>query len=259
MSTPINFEMNYLKFEQEDNIGILTLNKPEKHNSIGKEYMDEFIDFLNFAEKEPLKALVVKSAGENVFSAGGDINYFVTLNSKEDAFSMALNMHNILSRFEDLEYPTVCMINGSAIGGGAEIILAFDIRFARSDIFIQYKEKAIGVTTGWGGTYRLVQLVGYNKALELLLSAKKIDAKEAKDIGLVNEIFDKSILMSKTMEFCHQLKDDDIRLIKHIKRLAKESQFLSREDGMQLERILFSESWMFGKREMQMKKFLGKV
>ena len=250
--------MTYLKFEKEDNIGILTLNRPEKHNSISKEYMGEFIEFLNFAEKEPLKALIVKSAGENVFSAGGDINYFLTLTTKEDAFSMALNMHNILSRFEDLDYPTICALNGSAIGGGSEIILAFDIRFARSDIFIQFKEKAIGVTTGWGGTYRLVRLVGYNKALELLLSAKKIDAKEAKDIGLVNEIYDKSVLMEKVMEFCEKLKDDDVRLIKHIKRLAKESRFVSRDDGMQLERMLFSESWMFGKRERQMRKFMEK-
>ena len=250
--------MKFLKFEKHEEIGILTLNRPEKHNSISNEYMDEFIEFLNFAEKEPLKALIVKSAGENVFSSGGDINYFLTLTSKEDAFSMALKMHNILSRFEDLEYPTVCTINGSAIGGGAEIILAFDIRFARSDIFIQFKEKEIGVTTGWGGTYRLVKLVGFNKALELLLSAKRIDAKEAKDIGLVNEIFDKSVLMDKVMEFCHRFKDDDLRLIKHIKRLAKESQHLKREDGMQLERILFSESWMFGKREKEMKKFVEK-
>lgn len=250
--------MKFLKFEKYEGIGILTLNRPEKHNSISNEYMDEFIEFLNFAEKEPLKALIVKSAGENVFSSGGDINYFLTLTSKEDAFSMALKMHNILSRFEDLEYPTVCMINGSAIGGGAEIILAFDIRFARSDIFIQFKEKEIGVTTGWGGTYRLVKLVGFNKTLELLLSAKRIDAKEAKDIGLVNEIFDKSVLMDKVMEFCHRFKDDDLRLIKHIKRLAKESQHLKREDGMQLERILFSESWMFGKREKEMKKFVEK-
>ena len=250
--------MGYLKFEREGNIGILTLNRPDKHNSINKEYMNELVDFLNFAEKEPLKALVVKSAGENVFSAGGDISYFLTLTTKEDAFSMALNMHNILSRFEDLDYPTICAINGSAIGGGAEIVLAFDMRFARSDIFIQFKEKAIGVTTGWGGTYRLVRLVGYNKALELLLSAKKVDAKEAKDIGLVNDIFDKSVLMDKVMEFCDKLKDDDIRLIKHIKRLAKESQFIPRDEGMQLERMLFSESWMFGKREQEMRKFMEK-
>ncbi len=250
--------MSYLVFEKLRDIGILTLNRADKHNSINKEYMDELIDFLDYIEKETLKALVVKSAGEDVFSAGGDISYFVTLNTKEKAFSMALTMHNILSRFEDLSCPTICAINGSAIGGGAEIILAFDIRFARSDIFIQFKEKAIGVTTGWGGTYRLVQLVGYNKALELLLSARKIDAKEAKDIGLVNDIFDKSILMDKVVEFCEGLEDDDVRLIRHIKKLAKDSKQLKREDAMQLERMLFSESWMFGKRENQMKRFLNK-
>ncbi|WP_051904464.1 enoyl-CoA hydratase/isomerase family protein [Hippea jasoniae] len=248
----------FLLYEKDKDIGILTLNRADKHNAISKEYMDQLEEFLRYAKKEEIKALIVKSAGENVFSAGGDISYFITLKSKEDAYSMALRMHNILSDFEDLPYPTICVVNGSAVGGGAEIILAFDIRFARSDIFIQFKEKAMGVTTGWGGTYRLVRLVGYSKALELLLYAKKIDAKEAKDIGLVNEIYDKSILFEKAMEFCYGLKDDDVRLIRYIKKLSKESAHLNRDSAMQLERELFKESWMFGKRQRMMEKFLNK-
>ncbi|WP_025209838.1 enoyl-CoA hydratase/isomerase family protein [Hippea sp. KM1] len=254
----MDFNSEFILFERDSDIGILTLNRADKHNAINREYMDELLNFLSFAEKEQLKALLITSSGKDVFAAGGDIEYFLKLTSKEDAFSMALQMHNILARFEDLEYPTVCAINGSAIGGGAEIILAFDIRFARSNIFIQFKEKAMGVTTGWGGTYRLVRLVGYSKALKVLLSAEKIDAKTAKDIGLVDEIYEESVLLDKAVEFCHNLKDDDVRLIKYIKRLAKESQFLNRDEGMQLERELFSDSWMFGKREEQMKKFIAK-
>jgi len=250
--------MSYVKFEKSDRIGVLTLNRADKHNSINQDYMRDLEEFLNFAEKEELKALVVKSAGENVFAAGGDIAYFITLKSHEDAFKMAFRMHKILNRFEDLRYPTMCAINGSAIGGGAEIILAFDLRFARSDIYIQFKEKEIGVTTGWGGTYRLVRLVGYSNALEILLSADKIDAKKAKDIGLVNEIYDKDILMDKVFEFCYKLKDDDVKLLKQIKKLTKESALLDRESAMRLERELFSASWMFGKREKQMEKFLNR-
>ncbi|AEA33776.1 enoyl-CoA hydratase/isomerase family protein [Hippea maritima] len=254
----MSFNSEFILFEKDNDIGILTLNRANKHNAINKEYMNELSNFLDFAEKEPLKALVATSSGKNVFAAGGDIEYFLKLTSKKDAFSMALQMHNILSRFEDLEYPTVCAINGSAIGGGAEIILAFDIRFARSNIFIQFKEKEMGVTTGWGGTYRLVNIVGYSKALKMLLSAEKIDAKQAKDIGLVDDIYEESVLLDKTLEFCYNLKDDDVKLIKYIKRLAKESQFINRDEGMQLERVLFSDSWMFGKREKQMKKFISK-
>ncbi len=250
--------MRYIKFEEKDGIGLLTLNRSSKHNSINKEFMYELGEFLSFAEKSDLKSLIITSSGENVFAAGGDIEYFITLTTPQDARTMSFNMHTILNRFEDLEIPTICAINGSCIGGGAEMVLAFDIRFMRNDSFIQFKEKQLGVTTGWGGTYRLVKNVGFSNALRLLLSADKVDAKQAKDIGLVDEIYDKDIVLEKALEFCKTFEDEELVLIKYIKKLAKKSTHLSREESLELERKLFSYSWMLGKREKKMKTFLKK-
>ncbi len=251
--------MKYIKFEETKGTGLLTLNRSSKHNCINKEFMDELKELLSYIEQSDLKSLIITSSGENVFAAGGDIEYFITLTSKEDAKDMSLNMHSVLNRFEDLEIPTICAINGSCIGGGAELIMAFDIRFMRNDSFIQFKEKELGVTTGWGGTYRLVKKVGYSKALRLLLSAEKVDAKKAKDIGLVDEIYDKDIVVQKAFEFAHDLNDENLSLIKYIKKLTKESVNLDRDRALALERELFSNSWMFGKREEKMKKFLKRV
>ncbi len=251
--------MKYIKFDDIKGVGLLTLNRSSKHNCINKEFMDELRQILSYIEQSNLKSLIITSSGENVFAAGGDIEYFITLTSKEDAKDMSLNMHSVLNRFEDLEIPTICAINGSCIGGGAELIMAFDIRFMRNDSFIQFKEKELGVTTGWGGTYRLVKKVGYSKALRLLLSAEKVDAKKAKDIGLVDEIYDKDIVMQKAFEFAYDFNDEELSLIKYIKKLAKQSVSLNRGKALELERELFSNSWMFGKREEKMKKFLKRV
>ncbi len=251
--------MKYLKFEEHGKIGVLTLNRIEKHNAINREFMYELNDMLTYLEKSSLKSLIVTSTGNNVFAAGGDLEYFITLTTQEDAINMSFNMHRILNRFEDLEIPTICAINGSCIGGGSEFILAFDVRFMRNDSFIQFKEKELGVTTGWGGTYRLTRKIGYSKALQLLLSAEKIDAKSAKDIGLVDEIYDKDIVFDKAFKFCKSFNDEDIALIKCIKQLAKKSKTTSREEAMETERKLFSYSWMLGKREKEMKKFLDRV
>lgn len=251
--------MKYIKFEEHKKIGLLILNRIEKHNAINRKFMYELSKMLNYLEKSDLKSLIVTSAGNNVFAAGGDLEYFITLTSREDAVNMSFNMHRILNRFEDIEIPTVCAINGSCIGGGSEFILAFDVRFMRNDSFIQFKEKELGVTTGWGGTYRLTRKIGYSKALRFLLNAEKIDAKSAKDIGLVDEIYDKEIVVDKALKFCESFNDEDIALIKYIKQLAKKSKNASREEAMELERKLFSNSWMLGKREKEMKKFLDRV
>ncbi len=251
--------MKYLKFDETDRIGLLTLNRAEKHNAINKEFMYEMGEILSYLEKSDLKSLIITSSGKNVFAAGGDIEYFITLSTREDAYTMAFNMHTVLNRFEDLEIPTICAINGSCIGGGAEFILAFDLLYLRSDSFIQFKEKELGVTTGWGGTYRLAKRVGHSKALSFLLSAEKIDAKKAKDVGLVDEIYDKDVVLDKAFEFCYSFNEEELVLIKCIKKLSRSSINLSREEAMDFERRLFSNSWMLGKRKSQMERFLNRV
>lgn len=248
--------MSYISFSEQDKTGILYLNRAEKRNALDEQFMDELNGVLDIIENSGIHALIVTSKGGDVFSSGGDIGYFITLKSRADARGMSFKMHNLFNRFEDLQILTLCIINGSAIGGGAELILPFDIRFLRSDSFIQFKEKYMGVTTGWGGTYRLVNLIGYSNALKVLAGAEKITADRALSLGLVNEVYDQYILMDRAVEFCSGLKDDDIRLIKHIKKLSGYSIYADRSSAMLKEEELFSASWMFGKREKMMKNFL---
>ncbi|AHF97968.1 MAG: enoyl-CoA hydratase/isomerase family protein [Desulfurella sp.] len=246
--------MSYIIFENIDDIGILTLNRYQKRNAINLEFMYELSKIISDIKNLDIKALLVKSSG-NVFCSGGDIDYFATLDSKEKAKDMAFLMHNILNEIENLQIPTIACINGSAVGGGAEFILAFDIRFLQSDSFIQFKEIQMGVTTGWGGTYRLVNLVGRSKALEILLCARPIMPEEALSIGLINNYFDKEIIVQEALKFCKSFSKENLDLIKSIKTLVKESEHLNNFNAMALERDIFSDTWMLGKRQFVMDKF----
>lgn len=247
--------MSYTQFEIIENIGILTLNRYQKRNAINLEFMQELKDFLDKIALMPISALIVKSTG-NVFCAGGDIDYFARLNTMQDAKKMVNTMHTVLNAFEDLEIPTVCCINGSAVGGGAEFILAFDVRFLANDCFIQFKEIQMGVTTGWGGTFRLVNTVGHAKALEFLLKARPIYPKEAYECGLINSYYDKEVLFVEALNFCKSFVNEDLRLIKAIKKIAKASKNSSRKEALDLETDIFCQTWMFGKRQKIMENFI---
>ncbi|OSS43040.1 Enoyl-CoA hydratase [Desulfurella amilsii] len=247
--------MSYTVFENIENIGILTLSRYQKRNAINLEFMNELYQIILNIKNMDIKALLVKSTG-NVFCSGGDIDYFATLDSKEKAISMSYAMHCLLNEIENLEVPTIACINGSAVGGGAEFIMAFDIRFLESDSFIQFKEIQMGVTTGWGGTYRLVNIVGKSKALELLLSAKPIYAQEALKIGLINNYFDKEVIFEETFKFCKTFAQEDLNLIKPIKTLVKHSVEKTNNEAMAQERDVFSQTWMLGKRQSIMEKFV---
>jgi len=247
--------MRYTVFENVDNIGILTLNRYQKRNAINLEFMNEIYEIILNIKNTDIRALLVKSTG-NVFCSGGDIDYFATLDSQEKAQNMSYAMHNLLNEIENLQIPTIACINGSAVGGGAEFIMAFDIRFLESDSFIQFKEIQMGVTTGWGGTYRLVNLIGKSKALELLLSAKPIYAQEALNIGLINNYFDKEVIFEETFKFCKTFAQEDLNLIKSIKSLVNQSTGKTNDEAMKKEREIFSQTWMLGKRQSIMEKFV---
>jgi len=247
--------MRYTVFENVDNIGILTLNRYQKRNAINLEFMNEIYEIILNIKNTDIRALLVKSTG-NVFCSGGDIDYFATLDSQEKAQNMSYAMHNLLNEIENLQIPTIACINGSAVGGGAEFIMAFDIRFLESDSFIQFKEIQMGVTTGWGGTYRLVNLIGKSKSLELLLSAKPIYAQEALNIGLINNYFDKEVIFEETFKFCKTFAQEDLNLIKSIKSLVNQSTGKTNDEAMEKEREIFSQTWMLGKRQSIMEKFV---
>jgi enoyl-CoA hydratase/carnithine racemase len=132
--------------------------------------------------------IILTAAGRESFSAGGDIKYFATLDTREKGREMSLRMQRILDRLASGPRVVIAAINGRALGGGCEILTACHLRISSSSATFGFVQAANGVTTGWGGGARLFQLVGRSHALSLLLTAEPIDAREALRIGLVNRV-----------------------------------------------------------------------
>jgi 3-hydroxypropionyl-coenzyme A dehydratase len=134
-----------------------------------------------------IKALIITGAGERSFCAGADIGYMVSIDPIQ-AEKYASSAQAVLNKIENLQKPIIAAVNGFALGGGCELTMVCDIRIASSNAKLGQPEVTIGIPPGWGGTQRLLRIVGPAKAKELVFTGKMITAEEAERIGLVNKV-----------------------------------------------------------------------
>jgi 3-hydroxypropionyl-coenzyme A dehydratase len=181
--------MKYIVIElHAKDIAIIKINRPDVLNALNKEVIAELyraIDIVGLDDS--IKVVIITGTGVRSFCAGADIRYVVNINPIE-AERYATLIHTLLNKIENLEKPVIAAINGYALGGGCELALACDIRIASSNAKIGQTEVTIGIPPGWGGTQRLLRIVGPAKAKELIFTGKMITAKEAEGIGLVNKV-----------------------------------------------------------------------
>jgi 3-hydroxypropionyl-coenzyme A dehydratase len=173
---------------KDEGIAIIKINRPEVLNALNKEAMSELstaIDIVGTDDK--IKVVIITGAGERSFCAGADVRYVVNINPIE-AEKYATFIHGLLNKIENLEKPVIAAVNGYALGGGCELALACDIRIASSNAKIGQTEVTVGIPPGWGGTQRLLRIVGSAKTKELIYTGKMITAEEAETIGLINRV-----------------------------------------------------------------------
>lgn len=194
--------MNYqtLLVSLENNIFTITINRPEKLNALNKTVFDELNLALDevYANSE-IKSVIITGAGTKAFIAGADISEFGGLN-KTEAMAMAKRGQDTFFRIENSPKPIIAAVNGFALGGGCELAMACHFRIASENAKFGQPEVNLGLIPGYGGTQRLVQLMGKGKAMELLMSAQMIDAIEAHRYGLVNHLTTQEGLLDKTKE-----------------------------------------------------------
>jgi 3-hydroxypropionyl-coenzyme A dehydratase len=180
--------MKYIQLEPQGDIAILRINRPEALNAMNLDVISELSKMIDIiAADESIKAVVITGAGERSFCAGADISYMVNINPMQ-AEKYATSAQDVINKIDRLEKPVIAAVNGFALGGGCELAMACDIRIASSNAKIGQPEVTIGIPPGWGGTQRLMRLVGPAKAKELIFTGKMITADEAYQIGLVNKV-----------------------------------------------------------------------
>ncbi|MBL7707709.1 MAG: enoyl-CoA hydratase/isomerase family protein [Chitinophagaceae bacterium] len=170
--------------------GVLTvvINRPDKLNALNNTVFEELNKVLDrvYDHKE-IKSVIITGAGSKAFVAGADISEFGGLN-KTDAMALAKRGQDTFARIENCPKPIIAAVNGFALGGGCELAMSCHFRIASDNAKFGQPEVNLGLIPGYGGTQRLVQLIGKGKAMELLMSGNMIDAAEAKSLGLVNHI-----------------------------------------------------------------------
>lgn len=247
--------MAHLKVEKEDEIVQITIDRPDKLNAINLEIIEEFIAILNGLEKDSSKVVIITGSGQKSFSAGADIEYMSKIGPIE-AEKYALKGHEVLNKLENLKKPVIAAINGYALGGGCELALSCDIRFASQNAQLGQPEVTLGICPGWGGTQRLLRIVGPARAKDLIFSGRKIGVEEALAMGLVNRVFSPATLLSETRMYAKILAKNSSYAVGISKMLVNKGMDSSLDTGLKLEIYSWSLCFSTKEREERMRSFL---
>lgn len=219
----------------EDEIAIITLNRPERLNALNRDVVEELDQAIDMGERDgAVKVVVITGAGEKAFAAGADINEFTGLKGTE-ALKHMQKIQRVFLKIERLSKPVVAAVNGYALGGGCELMMACDIAYASETARFGQPEINLGIIPGAGGTQRLPRLVGKMRAKELILTGEMIDAAEAYRIGLVNKVVPPGELMNEVKRLCEKLKSKGAVALKLAKEAVEEGYDASLEEGLAIE------------------------
>ena len=191
--------MENILIEKQDNIAVITIDRPTKLNALNKATIEELHDaFKTLNEDKSVKAIIITGSGEKAFVAGADISEFANF-SVEDGGKLAAQGQKLLFDFvQNLSTPVIAAVNGFALGGGLELAMSCHFRVASTNAKMGLPEVTLGVIPGYGGTQRLAQLVGKGRAMELIMTAGMIDAETAKNYGLINHVVEQEELLDFT-------------------------------------------------------------
>ena len=186
--------------ENSEGITTITFNRPKAMNALNGALLSELSTALDqVADDEEIRVLVLTGAGEKAFVAGADITELATYNTLQ-AKQFGLRGHNIINKIGALAIPAIAAVNGFALGGGSEMALACDFIYASDNAMFGLPEITLGLIPGFGGTQRMPRAIGAALAKELIFTGKMIKAAEAKEIGLVNQVFEQHALIEETMK-----------------------------------------------------------
>ncbi|HWI92459.1 MAG TPA: enoyl-CoA hydratase-related protein [Flavisolibacter sp.] len=231
----------------ENGIFIVTVNRPDKLNALNKDVMSDLNAAMNEIESNTeIKAVIITGSSQKAFVAGADISEFVGL-SNEEGKAVAKTGQDIFFRIENCSKPIIAAVNGFALGGGCELAMACHFRIASDNAKFGQPEVNLGLIPGYGGTQRLVQLIGKGRALELLMSGNMIDASIALDYGLVNHVVPQDDLLPKAKVILEQIVAKAPTAVG--KCIAAANAVFSNENGYDVELRSFGDC--FGTNDMK--------
>lgn len=217
-------------------IAQLTLNRPDKFNCISQELLQGLLDGIERAETTPgIRVIVVTSNGPH-FCTGADLDEVRAHSQSRKSLDEFIGFgHHVMQRMENSSLPVIAAVQGYCLAGGMELMMSADIVFAAADARIGCQHAQYGLVPGWGGSQRLPRLVGMRRAMELMFSARWLDAATAADWGLVNSVVDAPELVDEASAFAQTLATRNPEGIGAMKRLTREGAPLSIQAALELE------------------------
>ncbi|MBV9411467.1 MAG: enoyl-CoA hydratase/isomerase family protein [Acidimicrobiia bacterium] len=180
--------MGGVRVDVDGGVAVATIDRPEVRNAIGFATVDELGEALDNVLESEAAVLVVRGGGDRAFVSGGDLKELSAIRTHEDAVAMATRVRRVLDRVAAFPVPVIAALNGHALGGGAEVAIAADIRVAADDIKIGFNQVTLGIMPAWGGAERLAQVVGRGRALMAIATGEVYDAEAAQRLGLIDVV-----------------------------------------------------------------------
>jgi enoyl-CoA hydratase len=230
-------------FEVQDRIGVLTFNRPKSLNALSPSVLEEMDEVIELVRRdENIRVLVLTGAGEKAFVAGADVTFFRNMNPLQ-ARLFAEKGQQIFFKLEDLPKPVIACVNGFALGGGCELAMSCDFIYAADTAKFGQPEINLGIMPGFGGTQRLLRLVGRAKAKELCMTGEMIDAQQAKELGLVAKVFPADRLLEETLKVARVLSTKGQVALRGIKSVVDRGMDVDLKTGCALEAEAFGISF----------------
>ena len=246
-----------LRYEKQENIGILTINRPEALNALNSTVIGDLEQAITEVEKDAeLGALIITGEGRS-FVAGADIGEQYPLDVAGGR-KWGQRGSALFRRIEKLEFPTIAAVNGFALGGGCELALSCDIILASEKAKFGQPEVGLGITPGFSGTQRLPRRVGIAKAKELIFSGKVIGAAESEKIGLVNAVYAPEELIPGAIAMAKSFTANAPIAVKYSKACIDRGMQMDIDDGIALENELFAMCFATADQKEGMSAFVEK-
>jgi len=227
-----------LIYEKKDSIAYITLNRPKALNVYNIQMRDELYQVLGAVRDDPDVAVaILKGAGDKAFCAGADLTEFLTAPSPIIAHQVRWE-RDVWGLFLSLPQPVIAALHGYVLGDGIEMALCCDIRIASSDAQFGAPEVGLGIIPAAGGTQTLPRMVGRNKALEMLLTGRRLNAQEAYKAGLVNRVVPREELLPTTEEIARKIASYSKMAVRIAKQATIRGLDLTLNEGLELEKRL---------------------
>ena len=249
--------MSFVKSQQEGAVLTLTLDRPEALNALNAQVLNDLSAALDRVDLATVRCIIFTGAGEKAFAAGADIAAMADM-GPESAAAFSRHGNEVFRRIETFPCPTIAAVNGYALGGGCELSMACDIRLCSENALFGQPEVTLGITPGFGGTQRLMRLIGMGRAKELIFSARTVKAPEALAIGLVNAVYPAEELLPAARKLAARIARNAPIAVRACKAAMNEGIDLDMDQAVDAEVREFSACFETEDQKRGMNAFLNK-